>query len=111
MLYVSQATHPPRRRAGVTVVKLGLLLFVSVASFTQGSGGNLSPFMNTVRDVDGIFLGASSVFFTFTGVHWAAFMLACLPEHVSSNQEGKSMPFNVVSMAQALTQSAMRLRR
>ncbi|KAI3435769.1 hypothetical protein D9Q98_001827 [Chlorella vulgaris] len=53
--------------SGVTLVKLVLLLIVCVASYTQGSTDNMNPFTNTVWDADGIFMGSSIIFFSFTG--------------------------------------------
>jgi amino acid transporter len=53
--------------AGVTLFKIVLLLVVAVAAYTQGSASNMTPFTNTVWDADGVFMGASLIFFSFTG--------------------------------------------
>lgn len=62
------ATH----LAGVTLFKIVLLLVVAVAAYTQGSASNMTPFANTVWDADGVFMGASLIFFSFTGALLAA---------------------------------------
>lgn len=57
--------HPSR--AGVTILKLVLIAVVAVAGYTQGGASNMTPFLNTIYDTDGLFLGAAIVFFAHVG--------------------------------------------
>ena len=51
----------------MTAVKLILLVVVCIAGYTQGSTQWLLPFTDSSFGGDGIFMGASLVFFTFAG--------------------------------------------
>ena len=51
----------------MTAVKLILLVVVCIAGYTQGSTQNLHPFFDRSYGDDGVFMGASLVFFTYLG--------------------------------------------
>ena len=51
----------------MTIVKLLLLVFVSIVGYTRGAVDNMSPFLDPNYGADGIFLGAASIFFAYTG--------------------------------------------
>jgi APA family basic amino acid/polyamine antiporter len=58
---------PAHDPAGVTIIKLVLLVFVSIVGYIRGAVDNMSPFFDLNYGTDGIFLGAASIFFAYTG--------------------------------------------
>ncbi|KAI7844490.1 hypothetical protein COHA_001949, partial [Chlorella ohadii] len=53
--------------SGTTVLKLLLLLMIAITGFTQANGAQMTPFLELTYGFDGLWIGASLLFFIYTG--------------------------------------------